>query len=116
MPDSVVSAVQPSALGSCKRGNQQHCYKIVLLAWEDSWLQRTAAVNDISFVYSHVYCLTWCISCNISSDKTKVSNLQGIIFTGEEDIGRFQVPVDEPLLMDVDHRLQNLVVERESTL
>ena len=56
------------------------------------------------------------LAATFSSDKTKVSNLQGIIFTGEEDIGRFQVPVDEPLLMDVDHCLQNLVVERESTL
>ena len=74
--------------------------------------KNNSRVDYISlFVHIYTACLTWYISCNISSDQAKVSNLQVVIFTGEKDVGGFQVPVDEPLLMDIDHCLQNLVVE-----
>ena len=60
-------------------------------------------------------CLTWCNSCKISSDQTKVSNFQVILsLTREENVGRLQVPVDQPFPMNIDHCLQYLEpVEKE---
>ena len=54
VPDFVLLAVQPSALGLCKRGNQQHCCKIVL-AQEDSWLQGTAELMNEINLFVHIY-------------------------------------------------------------
>ena len=68
--------------------------------------KNNSRVNNKS-LFVHI-CLTWCIS----SDQAKVSNLQVVIFTGEEDVGGFQVAVDEPLPMNIDHCFQNLVVEK----
>jgi len=53
------------------------------------------------------------ISCNISSDQAKISDLQVVLTnTRKEDVGRLQVPVDQALLVNVDHCLQDLEVER----
>lgn len=49
--------------------------------------------------------LTWWTSC---SDEAKVPNLQ-VVHIIKEDVGRCQVLVDIPLIMDIDHCLQDLV-------